>query len=89
MLRLSVTYTGRVQGVGFRATARDIASEYPVRGFVQNQPDGSVRLEVQGDARQVEAFRDTLRLRMEHLIHDEQAEPMAPATEQNGFVIRR
>ena len=43
-----VTYTGHVQGVGFRYTVRSIARRYPVVGYVKNLPDGSVELVVQG-----------------------------------------
>ena len=43
-----VYYTGKVQGVGFRATAVDIAKDYPVTGWVKNLPDGRVQLLVEG-----------------------------------------
>ena len=41
-------YTGRVQGVGFRYTARGIAARLPVTGTVRNLPDGSVELVAEG-----------------------------------------
>jgi acylphosphatase len=43
-----VLYTGQVQGVGFRYTARQIAQRRPVTGFVRNLPDGRVELLVEG-----------------------------------------
>ncbi len=89
LIRLAIEYAGRVQGVGFRATAKAVAHGYPVTGNVRNQPDGTVYLEVQGAPRQVEAFRDTLRLRMEYNIHDERAQPIAPVPGESGFEIRR
>jgi acylphosphatase len=48
-----VLYTGQVQGVGFRYTARRIASRYPVTGYVRNLPDGQVQLVVEGAAGQL------------------------------------
>lgn len=48
MLRREIRYTGRVQGVCFRATARSIASGHDVTGWVRNERDGSVRLQIQG-----------------------------------------
>ena len=54
-MRLRVRYQGRVQGVGFRATARAVATEHVVSGFVRNEPDGSVLLELQGAPEEVEA----------------------------------
>ena len=39
-----VWYTGRVQGVGFRAQTLNVARGYEVTGYVQNLPDGRVYL---------------------------------------------
>jgi len=41
-------FAGRVQGVGFRYTTRNIAARLPVTGFVQNLPDGRVLLVAEG-----------------------------------------
>jgi acylphosphatase len=46
--RYEVYYSGRVQGVGFRANARHLARRYPVTGFVRNLPDGRVHLVAEG-----------------------------------------
>jgi acylphosphatase len=43
-----VLFSGHVQGVGFRYTARHIAQRHPVTGFVRNLPDGRVELVVEG-----------------------------------------
>ena len=44
-----VTYAGRVQGVGFRATAVSLARSHPaVAGWVRNLPDGRVQVVAQG-----------------------------------------
>lgn len=48
--------TGRVQGVFYRATARRMADQFGVTGWVRNEPDGSVRAEVQGDDAGVDAM---------------------------------
>lgn len=49
-----VIFRGRVQGVGFRYTARRIAAGYDVTGFVRNLPDGTVEMFVQGPAQEVD-----------------------------------
>ena len=49
MIRYDVYFSGRVQGVGFRATTRQIARGHRVAGYVRNEPDGRVRLEIEGD----------------------------------------
>ncbi|HTU26873.1 MAG TPA: acylphosphatase [Pirellulales bacterium] len=46
--RREVFYSGRVQGVGFRYTARSIATGLPVVGTVRNLPDGRVHLVAEG-----------------------------------------
>ena len=43
---------GRVQGVGFRAAARNQARSLNLRGWVENMPDGSVSLVVCGNREQ-------------------------------------
>ncbi len=43
-----ITFTGRVQGVGFRFTAQRIALRYELTGFVRNLPGGSVEMLAQG-----------------------------------------
>lgn len=39
-----ITFTGRVQGVGFRFTAYHIANRNHLTGQVRNMPDGSVEM---------------------------------------------
>ncbi len=56
MLHKNIRVTGRVQGVGFRYSARQVAREIGVKGFVRNQPDGSVYIEAEGEPDQVERF---------------------------------
>jgi len=56
-----VHYEGRVQGIGFRATVRHLASGFDVSGSVANLPDGRVRLVAEGDAEEVDAFLQDIR----------------------------
>jgi acylphosphatase len=60
MIRKTVYYSGRVQGVGFRYTTCQIAEDYPVVGFVKNLPDGRVEVVVEGEAAVVERFTSVL-----------------------------
>lgn len=46
--RLVIIFGGRVQGVGFRFTVADLAARREVVGFVRNESDGSVYVEVEG-----------------------------------------
>jgi acylphosphatase len=69
-----VYYTGKVQGVGFRATAVEIARDFPVTGWVKNLADGRVQLLVEGPADAVEHFLDKVRTRWKKNIDKEQVE---------------
>ncbi|MFP4550942.1 MAG: acylphosphatase [Spirochaetales bacterium] len=40
---------GRVQGVGFRYSTRSQAKRLGVKGFVRNEPDGTVRVDCEGN----------------------------------------
>lgn len=51
-----VIFRGRVQNVGFRYTVKDLARAFDVRGWVRNLSDGSVELQVMGEAGEVAAF---------------------------------
>lgn len=53
---LEVFFSGHVQGVGFRYQTRELAKGFEVTGCVENLPDGRVRLEVEGEEAQAQAF---------------------------------
>lgn len=56
MERVTVHYSGRVQGVGFRATVRQIACGYDVTGSVRNLADGRVELIAEGTKAELQDF---------------------------------
>lgn len=58
---LHVIFSGRVQGVGFRATTARIAQKFEVEGFVQNLDDGTVRMEAEGGGEELRAFQNAIR----------------------------
>jgi acylphosphatase len=47
--RLVIVVSGRVQGVWFRASAREEALRLGLRGWVRNLPDGRVEAVVEGE----------------------------------------
>jgi acylphosphatase len=55
-LHKNIRISGRVQGVGFRYSARNMAGFFGVRGFVRNLPDGDVYIEAEGKPLQLEEF---------------------------------
>ena len=56
LVRRRFRFSGLVQGVGFRYEAQRIASQLNLVGWVQNQRDGSVVVEIEGKANYIEAF---------------------------------
>ena len=48
MVRRKISFTGSVQGVGFRWRARQAAQLFGCTGWVKNEYDGSVTMEIQG-----------------------------------------
>ena len=54
MIAKRIIFTGRVQGVGFRFTARRAASRRQLTGFVRNVPDGTVEMLAQGRSEDID-----------------------------------
>jgi acylphosphatase len=48
-MRLKAVIRGEVQGVGFRWAVQRQAGELGLTGYAENLPDGSVRVEAEGD----------------------------------------
>ena len=82
-----VRYSGRVQGVGFRQTARSIAGGYAVAGFVRNLPQGDVEMVVQGELAEVETVLKAISQRMEHYIR-QSVQRDEQVRDYDGFEIR-
>ena len=86
--RRELFYTGNVQGVGFRYTARRIAQSYRVAGFVRNLRDGRVQIVVEGPRTEIDAFVSSLQARMGMYIRDVTDEAVDSTGEFSGFEIR-
>ena len=56
MTSLYLLVRGRVQGVGFRYTAWELAHMAGLAGWVRNREDGTVEAEVEGEREAVERF---------------------------------
>ncbi len=87
-VRRRYTITGQVQGVGFRYRAHYAAQTLALTGWVQNEDDGSVTLEVQGDADQfVKLF--AMIQRSDYIqITGIRQEELTPDPWERGFSVR-
>jgi acylphosphatase len=76
-----------VQGVGFRYTARNLALNFDVTGFVRNLPDGRVELVVEGAPQEVEAFLSALSERMTDFVRRADRHEEPPTGQFQAFQI--
>ena len=56
MIAKRAIFEGRVQGVGFRYTVKQLATGFDVLGNVKNLPEGTVELNLMGEQDEVEEF---------------------------------
>ena len=54
IIRRKIQFYGAVQGVGFRYRAKHAAQNVGATGWVKNEYDGSVSMEIQGTEEQID-----------------------------------
>ena len=85
MIRKHIVFYGQVQGVGFRYRARHAADHYGCTGWVRNEYDGSVTMEIQGTEEQIDyvilAIERGTYVRIENL----DVRSMPTEEEEHGF----
>jgi acylphosphatase len=89
MIAREVSFEGRVQGVGFRYSVKELAKGFDVTGWVENRPDGRVFSLIQGDKSEVDAFVGSIlesHLRAHIGRHIVREQPISPGL--RGFEIR-
>ncbi len=88
MVLCDITFSGRVQGVGFRWTACRIAERFEIAGWVRNEPDGTVRCVAQGEVREVDAFVEAVQEAMAGNITDTMTSHRVGRGDLDGFTIQ-
>ena len=86
-IRKQYTFTGHVQGVGFRYSAQYLAQAIGVTGWVKNEWDGTVVMEAQGTREQLDLLVQKLITR-NFIRIDYAAELEIPLVEELGFHVR-
>lgn len=87
---MTLLYSGRVQGVGFRYTTKTLACGFEVTGTVRNLPDGRVELIVEGDRVELDEFRKAVQdSEVGRLVRHEEMVWLPATNELRGFEIVR
>jgi acylphosphatase len=87
--RIQLRVVGRVQGVGFRYFVQTRAQSLGLRGWVQNEDDGSVIVLAEGDTRSLESLQQSVTrgprgARVDSVVR----EPVADAGPLREFKVR-
>ena len=86
-IRKHIHFYGRVQGVGFRYTALHLARSLQLTGWVQNEWDGTVTMEVQGGEERIDHL--LYGLNHGHYIRIEWMDTeIVPLENEKGFSVR-
>ncbi|HTM92768.1 MAG TPA: acylphosphatase [Flavisolibacter sp.] len=80
---------GRVQGVFFRATAKDVADEIGVRGWVKNTEEGYVEIAASGTDEQLQKFMAWCKLGPRKAIVTDVVSTPMPDEDFNSFTVVR
>ena len=86
--RREAFYSGRVQGLGFRFTVRQLAEQFAVSGYVRNLSDGRVQLVVEGQSAELQRLQDAIAERMGDHICDVDVDVRPAIGEFSGFEVR-
>jgi acylphosphatase len=88
MTASQVFYEGRVHGVGFRYSVRQIAAGFDVTGWVRNLPDGRVEMLGSGEAGELAEFLQAIReSHLGSFIRSETTHEIPPPKGLRGFEI--
>ena len=87
MIARHITFIGRVQGVGFRFTARRAANRRQLTGYVRNMPNGSVEMLAQGRPEDVNDCIQDIKEYFLGYIRDTSIREIPPDTNYTDFQI--
>jgi acylphosphatase len=87
MIAKYITFTGRVQGVGFRFTARRAAQRRQLTGYVRNVPNGSVEMLAQGRPEEIDDCIQDIKEYFSGYIKEVKIEEIPPDSKYTDFDI--
>jgi acylphosphatase len=86
--RYHLIFSGTVQGVGFRYTARALAAKYHLNGWVKNLPDEKVELEIEGSPQNLDIFLKEINEEFKGYIRNTELEDLPSLGIYDDFQIR-
>ena len=86
--QIHVYYTGRVQGVGFRFTAQDLAKEKGVSGWAKNLRDGRVEITAEAEEKVLKDFLEQISQYFSQYIQDVDIQWLKATDEFEDFLIK-
>lgn len=89
--RLALRFCGEVQGVGFRWTSQIVADRIGCTGWVKNEFDGSVSMELQGTDEQIGLWFKGFAKSYAHRplrYHIDEKHELAPIADEHRFEVR-
>ena len=87
MVRKHIIFNGAVQGVGFRYRAMHAAEMYGCTGWVRNEWDGSVSMEIQGSEESIDAVITAIGQGRYVMIESMDVQKLTPVEDERGFRI--
>lgn len=87
IIRQRIVFHGWVQGVGFRYRASHAADYYGVKGWVRNEPDGSVTMEIQGTEEQIDYVIAAIERGSYVKIEQMDVKTIPVSEDENGFRV--
>lgn len=82
-----IIFTGRVQGIGFRFTALNIASRYALTGHVRNLTDGTVEMIAQGPPDDIDSCVADIKDSLEDYVTDTKVNEIPLSPQYKDFKI--
>lgn len=87
MVRKYIVFYGAVQGVGFRYRAMHAAEMYGCTGWVRNEWDGGVSMEIQGSEESIDAVITAIGQGRYVMIESMDVQKLTPVEDERGFRI--
>ena len=89
IVRKHIRFYGRVQGVNFRYTSSNYAEKFGLTGWVRNDYDGSVEMEVQGTPELINQLFNYMKNVSSYIVIDNIEQKTIPTiSDESKFYIR-